>query len=67
MTKARTTRGRPAIHGGKPLLKPVPIRLPETMVEEIDAIAAARLDGPDRATTIRELLAEALIARRKRR
>jgi hypothetical protein len=34
------------------------------MIEEIDSIAASRLDQPDRSTVIRELLAEALAARR---
>jgi metal-responsive CopG/Arc/MetJ family transcriptional regulator len=42
---------------------PLAIRLPEPMVEQIDAIASARLDQPDRSAVIRELLAEALQAR----
>jgi|SoiMethySBSTD1v2_1073268.scaffolds.fasta_scaffold732739_2 metal-responsive CopG/Arc/MetJ family transcriptional regulator len=63
MTKKRTTRGRPPEHGEKALRKPVPIRLPDAMVTAIDAIAADRLDQPDRSTVIRELLVEALEAR----
>jgi metal-responsive CopG/Arc/MetJ family transcriptional regulator len=35
------------------------------MLEEIDGIAVRRLDQPDRSAVIRELLAEALAARRK--
>jgi len=35
------------------------------MIEEIDAIAASRFDQPDRSSLIRELLAQALAARRK--
>ena len=42
---------------------PLAIRLPEPMVAQIDAIAAERLDQPDRSTVIRELLVEALEAR----
>jgi metal-responsive CopG/Arc/MetJ family transcriptional regulator len=42
---------------------PLAIRLPEAMVSQIDAIAAERLDQPDRSTVIRELLVEALEAR----
>jgi hypothetical protein len=34
------------------------------MLEKIDGIAAGRLDQPDRCAVIRELLAEALTARR---
>jgi hypothetical protein len=34
------------------------------MLEEIDGIAARRLDQPDRSAVIRELLAEALARRR---
>jgi hypothetical protein len=37
------------------------------MIAEIDAIAADRLDQPDRSSVIRELLAEALMARRRKR
>jgi len=47
--------------------KPVPIRLPDVMVTEIDAIAADRLDQPDRSSLIRELLAEAIAARKARK
>ena len=36
------------------------------MMEEIDAIVASRYDQPDRSAIIRELLAEALTARKKR-
>jgi hypothetical protein len=36
------------------------------MLEAIDEIAASRMDRPDRSAVIRELVAEALIARKKR-
>lgn len=41
------------------------IRFPAAMVEEIDGLLAERLDQPDRSGFIRELIAEALEARRK--
>jgi hypothetical protein len=34
------------------------------MIEAIDAIRAERLDEPDRATVIREMVAKGMIARR---
>jgi hypothetical protein len=44
------------------------IRFPRKMIELVDAMRAGRLDAPDRATVIRELLAEALAtAQRKQR
>jgi hypothetical protein len=53
---------RPSMRGA--MLKSLLVRLPETMVGEIDAIAAARLDQPDRSTMIRDCLPESHIARR---
>jgi metal-responsive CopG/Arc/MetJ family transcriptional regulator len=44
---------------------PLALRFPGAMLEEIDGIAARRFDQPDRSAVIRELLAEALAARRK--
>jgi metal-responsive CopG/Arc/MetJ family transcriptional regulator len=44
---------------------PLALRFPGPMLEEIDGIAARRFDQPDRSAVIRELLAEALEARRK--
>jgi metal-responsive CopG/Arc/MetJ family transcriptional regulator len=37
------------------------------MLEAIDAIAASRMDRPDRSAVIRQLIAEALEARKTRR
>jgi metal-responsive CopG/Arc/MetJ family transcriptional regulator len=37
------------------------------MISEIDAIAGGRLDQPDRSSVIRELLAEAIEARKARK
>jgi hypothetical protein len=45
---------------------PLAFRFPAQMLEEVDAIAASRLDAPVRAVVVRELLAEALAARRKK-
>jgi len=42
-------------------------RYPDEMVAAIDEIIAARMDKPDRSAVIRELVAEALEARRQRR
>lgn len=48
------------------MLAPIMVRFPGPMVEEIDRIVAQRLDQPDRSSVIRELIAEALIARRRK-
>jgi metal-responsive CopG/Arc/MetJ family transcriptional regulator len=48
-------------------MTPVMIRFPHEMMAEIDAQTAGRLDRPDRSGVIRELIAEALDARAKRR
>lgn len=59
--------------GGRPALPPaarkvvVQVRMPPSLIEEIDEIAAARADGPDRSQIIRELLAKALAAEKGRR
>ncbi len=45
----------------------VSVRLPNAMIEAIDAISAERLDHPGRANLIRELLAEALLARGRKK
>jgi len=42
-------------------------RYPAEMVEAIDAIIESRMDRPERSGVIRELVAEALQARAKRR
>lgn len=38
----------------------MPLRVPERMMAELDAIRAERLDAPDRSTLIRKLLAQAI-------
>ena len=43
----------------------IAIRLPEPMLEAIDGLTTGRLDQPDRSTTIRELIAEAIEARKR--
>ena len=49
------------------MMRPIPVRFPEAMIAEIEAIMAARMDQPDKGAVIRELVAEALVARKKRR
>lgn len=39
--------------------------MPAVMLEAIDALAGERLDRPDRAAMIRELVAEGLAVRKK--
>ena len=53
--------------GEKALMEPISIRFPTPMMRAIEAIAAKRMDQPDKAAVIRELVAEALEAREKRR
>ncbi len=45
-------------------MAPVMIRFPEAMLDEIDSLIADRMDRPDRSGVIRELIAEAIEARR---
>lgn len=42
----------------------VPVRFPLELLAEVDAMAAARLDKPERSGMIRELVAEAILIRR---
>jgi metal-responsive CopG/Arc/MetJ family transcriptional regulator len=56
-------RGRPT-QGASALMAPVMIRFPQEMLAEIEAMLAERLDKPDRSGFIRELIAEAIAARR---
>jgi hypothetical protein len=44
-------------------MTPIPVRFPEAMIEAIEAIRAERMDAPDKGAVIRELVAEALLAR----
>jgi Arc/MetJ-type ribon-helix-helix transcriptional regulator len=46
---------------------PITLRFPDEMLEDIDAITASRMDHPDRSAVIRELVAEALVARKARK
>jgi len=48
------------------MMSPVMIRFPPEMLAEIDAMLAERLDKPDRSGFIRELIAEAITARRSK-
>ena len=44
----------------------VAVRFPPALLAEVDAIAASRLDEPDRSSIIRELVAEGIAARKRR-
>lgn len=44
------------------MLAPITIRLPEPMMQRIEALQAGRMDQPDKSQIIRELLAKALEA-----
>jgi metal-responsive CopG/Arc/MetJ family transcriptional regulator len=57
-------RGRPP--GGDSAMQQIAIRLPKPLLAAVDALTAGRLDQPDRSAMIRELLAEAVAARRKK-
>ncbi len=39
------------------MLPPVTVRFPKLMMDQIDAIQAERIDGPEKAQVIRELVA----------
>jgi hypothetical protein len=55
----QTRMGRPP-KGEETMMAPITIRLPPAMTAEIEAIMAARMDAPDKATVIRELIAAGL-------
>lgn len=55
-----------ATQRGRGMCSPLAFRLTKPMLQAIDAIVASRFDQPDRSHVVRELLAEALQARRGR-
>jgi hypothetical protein len=58
--------GRPPA-GEKALSEALTIRFPAAMMRQIEELQAARLDQPEKGALIRELVAEALLARGKRK
>jgi metal-responsive CopG/Arc/MetJ family transcriptional regulator len=64
-TKTKRPRGRPSL--GDDAMEQLAVRFPKPMLAAIDEIIEGRLDRPDRSQIIRELIAEGLEARRKRR
>jgi hypothetical protein len=58
------SRGRPP--AGDDTMQQIALRLPKPLLAAIDEFTEGRLDAPDRSAIIRELLAEAVAARRKR-
>lgn len=65
-TKRKRGAGRPPVHG-RTMMTPIPVRFPTEMIEAIEAIQAQRMDRPEKSAIIRELVAEALAAREKKR
>ena len=59
MTERKAGPGRPPKHD-KPMLECFTLRLPPAMAKRIHEIANKRMDAPDKAQVIRELLAFAL-------
>ena len=59
MTNSSKKRaGRPP--KGDATMPQIALRIPQQMLDAIDAMRAARMDRPERATMIRELLARAI-------
>jgi hypothetical protein len=58
LTQSRP-RGRP-FKGDEALYDRINIRVPRGLMAEIEKIQASRLDRPDKAVIVRELLAEAI-------
>lgn len=52
---------------GHTTMQQIALRLPQPMLAAIDEMMAGRLDQPERSAIIRELLAEAIEARGKRK
>lgn len=52
-------RGRPRKHEAE-MLNPITIRFTRPMMEQIEKIMAARIDGADKGQVIRELVAKGL-------
>lgn len=58
--------GRPP-KGEKAMMTPIAVRFPPVMREQLERIKAERMDGPEISAIVRELVAEALQARSKRK
>lgn len=63
--QSRRRPGRPP--KGEDVMEQIAIRFPKPMLVMIDAIIAGRLDGPDRSSVIRELVAQSLKPRSTKR
>ena len=62
MKKAQTKMGRPPI-GGEAMTQ-IAIRLPQSLLDDVETIVAERYGQTDRTAVIRELLASAMAARK---
>ena len=58
-------RGRP--RKGASIMEPRMIRFPPELIKAIEDLYVGRLDQPDFSSMVRELLAEAVQARRRKR
>lgn len=65
MVARKSGPGRPAKPASERQAQ-VAVRFPPALLAEVDALAASRLDAPDRSSIIRELVAEALSARKQK-
>lgn len=65
MAKRTGAAGRPRKAAAQRLGQ-VAVRFPAGLLAEVDAVAGARLDKPDRSSIIRELVAEAITARKRK-
>lgn len=63
MTKRQ---GRPP-KGNEAMMTPITIRLPRAIHEHVETMMAKRMDAPDKATVIRELLVAGIKATSKAR
>jgi metal-responsive CopG/Arc/MetJ family transcriptional regulator len=55
---------QPRVRAASRLDVPLALAFPRPLLDAIDELAADRIDGPSRSSVIRELLAEAVAARR---
>jgi Arc/MetJ-type ribon-helix-helix transcriptional regulator len=68
MTDKAKRMGRPPIdESAGTMRKPMTVRLPIRMHEEIEAIRESRRYGADKSDIVRELLADALEAHKRKR
>lgn len=63
MVKSPVKRGRPP-KDKSTMLNPITVRFPAQMMDEIERLAAQRMDQPDKSQIVRELVAKGIEALR---